>query len=124
MSKRIHQYNLQHSDKPTKELTFKPPSPRDAGIKNSSLVSKQANIEHHDDQVDEDSIDEGDLELSNMIASIQDMDDNFIYTGYAKMVDKDYCTGSIKKSINNDEQLHHFMDDKNFITAQEHSGQN
>ena len=78
MSKRISQHYLQHGDEPKHPLTFGPPQPIDANVNSSPLITKESGIADADPYAE---IDDGDAQLSNMLASIKTMDDDFLCTG-------------------------------------------
>ena len=77
-NKRVHQHNLQHGNTPKKPIAFGPPHPMDEKINKSPLITKAVNIVD-DDQPEE--LDNRDAELSNMLALIETMEDDFAYTG-------------------------------------------
>ena len=111
MNKRIRKFNLKRGDEPLKPLTFNRPPPMDAGVKKQSLVTKEVAVDVDVNDELEDAIDKGDMELSNMIASIEEMDDEFICAGSAEVPDLE------TSDENNSDMSCQFMDDKDFITA-------
>ena len=77
MSKRIRQCNLQRGDDPKYPLTFGPPLPMDANVNPSQLIAKETDLANDGPSSE---IDDGDTELSNMLASIETMDGDFLCT--------------------------------------------
>ena len=78
----------------------------DAKIKKSPLVTREANIV--DDNQPEEAHD-GDVELSNMMASIETMDDDFLCTGHVEINSVNHA--------NNQELMCQFVDDSDFNAA-------
>lgn len=104
MNKRIRQYNLQHGDAPKKPQKFGPPQPMDSKVKKANLISKEAELEQ-----DSEEVDQGDMELTNMLTCINTMDDDFLYSGSVEINDYDH--------EDNQEKTYEFIDDPDFITA-------
>ena len=82
MRKRVRQCNLQHGDEPKHPLPFGPPHPMDANVNPSPLITKEADLADADPCAE---IDDEDAELSNMLASIETMDDDFLCAGSIKI---------------------------------------
>ena len=82
MNKLIRQCNLQHGDEPKHPLTFGPPQLMDANAKLFPLITKEADLTDADPCAE---IDDRDAELSNMLASIETMDDDFLCAGHAEI---------------------------------------
>ena len=78
MSKRIRQCNFQHRDAPEKPIASGPPQPIDTKIKTSSSIIKEACI---DDRDQHDKLDDGEAELSNVLVSVETMEDDFTCAG-------------------------------------------
>ena len=79
MNKFIRQHNLQNGDEPKNPLTFGPPQPMDANVKPSQLITKEADLADNDPPTE---IDDGDAELSNVLALIDTMDDDSVHRIY------------------------------------------
>ena len=92
MNKRVRQCNLQHGDAPKNPITFGPPQPMDAKVKQSQLIAKKSDLV---DNNQPEETDNGDLELRAILASTETMDHDFLCTGSA-----DVHTGN--DSINQD----------------------
>ena len=106
MNKHIRQHNLQHGDEPKHPLTFGPPQPMDTNVKPSPLITKQANLAEN---VPHAEIDDGDAELSNMLASIETMNDAFLCAGSAE-IHEGYISS-------NQGLMCKFVEDSDFLAA-------
>ena len=78
MNKNIRQCNLQRGDEHKHPLNFAPPQPMDTDFKPSPLITKKADLADTDPYAE---TDDGDAELSSMLASIETMGDDFSCTG-------------------------------------------
>ena len=84
----------------------------------SSLITKEANIETAK-TTNEEELDEGDIKLLHMIASIKTMDIQFLHTGSAELYisSKESNSTNLGKDFENNFELCQFIDDENFIAA-------
>ena len=84
----------------------------------SSLIAKEANAET-DENANEEEIDEGDIELSHVIATIETMDDQFLHAGGADFFtdSRNSDSASLEEDIEDNFDLCQFVDDENFAAA-------
>ena len=82
MNKCIRQCNLQHRVEPKHPLTFGPPQLMDANVKPSQLTTKEAHLADDDLSA---NIDDRDAELSNVLSSIETIDDDSLRIGSAEI---------------------------------------
>lgn len=115
MNKRIRQFNLKYGDKPAEEVKFGPPPPMQGNpkdLKEQKLVTKEANIDNEISAIEKE--DHGDIELSNMIASIETMGDEFLYTGSTEML---HNNSEGPMDYNNNETLKHDAEKSEFFVS-------
>ena len=123
MNKRVNQYNLKHGDKPTKTVTFSPPPPMLATLKSSksskdSLITKESELEESNVETSEDI---GNVELENMMACVEDSDEDFTCAGSAELIERNNNEGindTVDSMQDIDESfLCQFLDDNVFASA-------